>query len=142
MRKPIAVLIGTLSIITAGCGGGGDTSTGPPSVAGTYTLQTVNNSSLPFTTSEDETYKAEILSWLITLKDDNTYSDVFQGRSTDHGQATENTLTSSGTFTLTGSTLKLFDPVENSNLEATVQGSTMTVVIDGPMGTFNLKFKR
>jgi hypothetical protein len=141
MVKPIAVVAATICFVTASCGGG-DKSTGPTVVAGTYTLQTVNNSPLPFTTSEDATYKAEILSWVITLKDDNTYSDIFHGRSTDNGQVADNTLTSSGTYTQTGSTLNLFDPVENSNLEATIQGNTLAIVVEGPTGTFNLHFTR
>jgi hypothetical protein len=83
MRRLIPALLAGLVLSATACGGGD--SSGPASIAGTYTLQTVNNAPLPFTTSEDATYKAEILSWVVTLNDNNTYSHVFRGRSTDNG---------------------------------------------------------
>jgi hypothetical protein len=71
MRRLIPALLAGLVLSATACGGGD--SSGPASIAGTYTLQTVNNAPLPFTTSEDATYKAEILSWVVTLNDNNTY---------------------------------------------------------------------
>ncbi len=140
MRRLIPVLLGTLALTATACGG--SDSTGPASIAGTYTLQSVNSAPLPFTTSEDATYKAEILSWVVTLNDNNSFSHVFRGRSTDNGQPTENTVTGAGTYTVSGSTVDMFDPSDNSHLQASVSGTTMTMVIDGPLGTFTLRFTR
>jgi hypothetical protein len=140
MRKLIPILVGTLALTVTACGGGD--STAPPSIAGTYTLQSVNNAPLPFTTSEDATYKAEILSWVVTLNGDNTFSHVFRGRSTDNRQTTENTIASSGAYTRSGATVDMFDNSDNSHLQASVSGSTMTIVIDGPVGMFTLRFTR
>jgi hypothetical protein len=139
MRRFIPILLGALALTASACG---DSSTAPTSVAGTYTLQSVNNAPLPFTTSEDATYKAEILSWVVTLNDNNSFSHVFKGRSTDNGQITENTITGAGTYTLSGATVDMFDPSDDSDLQATVSGSTMTVVIDAPLGAFTLRFTR
>jgi hypothetical protein len=138
MRRLIAVLFAGVALMSTACGGGD--SNGPPSIAGTYTLQTVNNAPLPFTTSEDATYKAEILSFVITLNANNTHSFIFRGRSTDNGVPTENTITSTGTYTVSGSTVEMFDPVDNSSLTATVSGGVLSMVIDGPVGVFNLHF--
>lgn len=138
MRRPIAVLFAGLALTSAACGGGD--SSGPPSIAGTYTLQTVNNSPLPFTTSEDATYKAEILSWVVTLNTNATYNFVFQGRSTDNGVPTVNTITSVGTYTVSGSTIEMVDHLDNSSLTATVSGGLLTMVIERPVGVFNLRF--
>lgn len=140
MRRFIPVVFASLALAATACGGGD--SSGPASIAGTYTLQTVNNAQLPFTTDEDATYKAEILSWVVTLNDNRSYSYVFRGRSTDNGQPTENTITSTGTYTVSGSTVDMFDPSDNSNLTATVDGNTLTIVIDGPLGVFTLRFTR
>jgi hypothetical protein len=142
MRKLIPVLVGALALTATATACGGGDSTAPQSIAGTYTLQSVNNAPLPFTTSEDATYKAEILSWVVTLNGDNTFSHVFRGRSADNGLTTENTLTSSGTYTRSGATVEMIDNSDNSRLEASVSGSTMTIVIDGPIGTFTLRFTR
>ena len=140
MRKLIPILVGALALTATACGG--SDSTAPPSIAGTYTLQSVNNAALPFTTSEDATYKAEILSWVVTLNGDNTFSHVFRGRSTDNGLTTENTITSSGTYTRSGATVDMIDNSDNSRLQASVSGSTMTIVIDGPIGMFTLRLTR
>ena len=51
MRRFIPVLVGTLALTATACGGGD--STAPASIAGTYTLQTVNNAPLPFATDEE-----------------------------------------------------------------------------------------
>ena len=138
MRRLIAVLFAGLALTSTACGGGD--SSGPPSIAGIYTLQTVNNAALPFTTSEDATYKAEILSWVVTLSANNTYSFVFRGRSTDNGVPTENTITSTGTYTVSGSSVEMVDSVDNSSLTATVSGGVFSMVLDGPIGVFNLHF--
>ena len=140
MRRLIPALLAGLVLSATACGGGD--SSGPASIAGTYTLQTVNNAPLPFTTSQDATYKAEILSWVVTLNEDRSYSFVFRGQSTDNGQTTVNTITSTGTYTVSGSTVDMFDPVDNSNLSATVNGNTLTIVIDGGVGVFTLRFTR
>jgi hypothetical protein len=157
MRRFIPVVLVSLALAVTGCGG--SETFGPRSVAGTYTLRTVNNALLPFTTSEDATYKAEILSWVVTLNENNgtgipTYSHVFQGRSTDNGQVALNTVTSNGTYDVIGCLLGeencdnssqvvvLHDQVDNSSLSATVVGSVLTMVIDGPVGVLNLRFTR
>ena len=140
MRSLIAILLAALALTVTACGGGD--STGPASIAGTYNLQTVNNAPLPFTTSQDATYKAEILSWALTLNDNKSYSYVFRGQSTDNGQTTVNTITSNGTYTVTGLTVDMFDPGDNSHLAATVDGNALTIVVDGPVGVFTLRFTR
>ena len=157
MRKLIPALLMGLALAVTGCGG--DTFFGPGSVAGTYTLRTVNNAPLPFTTSEDATYKAEILSSVVTLSENDgngppTYSYVFHGRSTDNGQVVLNTVTSNGTYDVFGCLLGaencdnssqvvvMHDQVDNSSLTAAVAGSVLTMVIDGPVGVFNLRVTR
>lgn len=143
MRKILTVALAATSIVLAACG---DSSGPPASITGTYTLETVNGAQLPFTTDEDETFKAEILSMAITLKADETYSAVFTGRSTDNGQPTTNTVTLSDTYSVTGSTLTLndsegfFDP--DGSVNATLSTDTITMVLESPIGTFTLLFRR
>lgn len=140
--RRLAVFAVALFALSGSIGCGGSDSAGPTGIAGTYTLQTVNNATLPFTTSEDATYKAEILSWVMTLNQDKTYTELFKGRSTDHGTTTLNTLPGAGTYTVTGSAVRFTDPVANSYLDATVAGSALTIVIDGPAGLFTMRFTR
>ncbi len=140
MRKFLTIALTAVSVALAACGGGGDDPIGPANVAGTYTLQTVNGSPLPFTTSEDATYKAEILSSAITLNGNNTFSWAFTGRSTDNGTPTTNSETFTGTYTINGSSIRMTD--SEGYTDATVGNGTITMVIEGPAGTFTLLFRR
>ena len=79
---------------------------------------------------------------MVTLNANGTFSHVFRGRSTDNGQPTENTITSTGTYTVSGSSVEMFDPTDNSSLVATVSGNVLSIAIDGPIGVFNLRFTR
>lgn len=137
MRKILTAALAATSIVLAACG---DSSGPPANITGTYTLETVNNAQLPFTTDEDETYKAEILASAITLRADKTYTWDFTGRSTDYGVPTTNTDTFTGTYSVSGSTITLNDP--ESYATATLSTDTITMVIEGPIGVFTLVFRR
>lgn len=138
MRKLMILALAVTTATLSACGG--KDSTGPDSIAGTYTLTTVNNAQLPFTTSQDATYKAEILASSITLRDDKTFTWSLTGRSTDNGIVDQGTDSFSGTYTITGSTLTLKDP--EGSTTATLGDGVITMVIDGPAGRFTLVFVR
>lgn len=142
MQRFIRVLLAAATVVVVGCGGGTDTTEPEPArLDGTYNLQTVNHSPLPFITYQEGTQKDEILSWVVTLNQDSTYSYVFRVRASDGGQATVNTITSSGTYTVAGSDVAMVDAVNSNNiLSATVVSPVLTVVIAGPLGTFTLRF--
>lgn len=138
MRRILALTIGVMTLASAACGG--KDATGPASIAGTYILQTVNSQVLPVTTSQDETYKAEILAWSITLKDDLSWTHSVSFRVTEGGVTSSETLTSAGTYVLTGTSLRLTDP--DGYLDLNLTGNTMTMVIEESAGKFTLVFKR
>lgn len=138
MRKLMTLALAATTVVLAACGG--SDSTGPESIAGKYALTTVNNAQLPFTTSQDATYKAEILASAITLRDDKTFTWDFTGRSTDNGVVDQGTDSFSGTYTVVGSTITLLD--SEGSTSASLGNGTITMVISGPVGVFTLLFVR
>lgn len=140
MKKIIAVAIATLSLAAAGCGGGDKVTAPDAGIVGTYTLQKLNNAGPPFVTSQDATYRAEVLSWAITLKSDHTFTWSANVTETDNGTTTTSTETSSGTYSITGSVVRLTDPSDNSYMDATVVGNEMSITIDSGIGKFTFLF--
>lgn len=138
MRRILAVLLTATSIVLAGCG---KDAIGPAQVAGTYTLQTVNGQPLPYTLGEDATSKTEILSQTFTLNVDATYSWVTTDRLTDNGQVTTDTDTSTGTYTVRGSTITIRD-VEGGSLDVMLTGDTLTMIIGPLFFGIILEFRR
>ena len=138
MRKLMTLALAATTVVLAACSG--SDSTGPESIAGTYTLTTVNNGQLPFITTQSAAYKAEILASAITLKDDKTFSWTITGRETDAGGPVVSTDVLNGGYTLVGSVLTLLD--SGGSTTTTLTGDTITMVIDGSAGTFTLVFRR
>ena len=119
MRKLLIVL---LAVIQSGCWS--DKVTGSSTVFGTYTLRTVNGSSLPYTISGSGTTKSEILSDTIFLYEGFTFAESSHYRNTVSGAATNETRIDNGSFSLLGNSV-LFrsndgSPVANYVVEAGV----------------------
>lgn len=122
-------LVATL-LAASGCG---DTS-GPDggTLAGTYTLRTVNGSDLPFTLLQVGTeLKVEVISDVVTLTANNTFSEVFTTRETENGVVTNDTTTTTGTFTVTGSLVQMTDTEGNTLTASFSGGNTLTATAEG-----------
>lgn len=119
-----------LAILVAGLTACGDSS-GPDDggiVAGTYTLRTINGSGLPFVLAQIGTeFKFEIVSDVFTLKEDNTFTDVATVRFTEEGTVTTETNTYTGTYTTTGSTVRLTDTTGETLTSTFSAGNTLTM---------------
>ena len=128
MRNAMAV-VAVLGLLTA-CGS--DSSTQPTSntIAGSWALQTVNGSTLPFTYSQQGANKAEVLSDVATVDAHGAYTQITQVRLTINGQVTTQSLSDAGTYTLNGTALTLKSN-DGSSVTASLSGSTFTLVIDG-----------
>ncbi len=144
MRNPLPFVLLPALFALAACGGAD--ATGPGDVAGTYNLQTINDSTLPRTTSESATHKVEVLASAITLKGDGTYTWVQTTRTTDNGTATTTTDTYSDTFSVKGSSITLgksSGPVSFvSFTDIRIAGDTLTMTIVSLPVIVILVFKR
>jgi hypothetical protein len=132
-----AAAAGTIALLGA-CG---SDSTGPSNanVAGTYSLSTVDGSSLPFTVPNTGDNTEIVQSATITLTSDSTYSAVASG--TENGESTT-IITDAGSYSVSGSQVTFTSSViQGGNYTGTVSGSTLTVSIIGAfVGSTNNSF--
>ena len=106
-------------------------STGPESVVGTYTLQTVNGEGLPAVIDEiGTTFLKEITAGSITLNEDLTCSFSLSERETEDGEVTTRTETletDECTYTIDNGVLTL-TVEEEGDANLSIIGSAITLV--------------
>jgi hypothetical protein len=135
MRRLSAVLAVFAVLVTlAGCGGDAATNPGPATVAGTYTLRTMNGSPLPYTLVQLGDDKFEVLSDAITLKDGGTWTGGGSIRVTEGGQTSTTTVTSTGTYSLTGTAITITSLTGSAT--GTVERGTLTVTEEGLLAVY------
>ena len=123
MRRLVACL--ALALF-ASCGG--DSATGPTSasVAGTWSLQTVNGAALPFVLAQDGADKLEVTGDVITAAENGTFSSLTHFRSTISGEVSEDDIADTGTWTLSGSSVTFRFTSDGTAGTASISGGTMT----------------
>jgi hypothetical protein len=129
MRKSLlAVLVFTL----VACGG--DKATAPQSVAGSYTLRTVNGGNPPSSIYQDSQQKIELTDGTVVLNPNNTWQGTLGVRITDLGSGQVSNLPGlqlkGGTYTLNGGTLTLEDPNDQLTFTGTAANGTLTMNVD------------
>jgi hypothetical protein len=125
----------------------GSDSTGPKNtnVAGTYTLSTVDGSSLPFTVPNTGDNTEIVQNAMVTLNSDSSYTAVANG--TENGESTT-IITDTGNYSVSGSQVTFTSTViPSGNYTGSVSGSTLTVTIIGAFvgstnGSFSLAFTK
>jgi hypothetical protein len=123
MRKFLIVF---LAAATAACWS--DKVTGSSTVFGTYTLRSVNGSSLPFTISGSGTNKSEIVADTIWLYEGFTFAESSYYRNTVNGTVTNQKVTDSGSFGLLGNSASFFSN-DNSPVKTYVIDSDVITVV-------------
>jgi hypothetical protein len=130
MRRLVALLV-----LATALGCGGDSSTAPKdTVAGTYTLQTVNGIPLPFTVIQLDSVKFEIINDSFTLTADKNWTEAGQSRTTLSGQVTTDPIADSGTYVLSGTTITLISA--NGSIDGTLGGGTLTLTNDAVIAVY------
>jgi hypothetical protein len=122
---PMAVLL-----LLASCS---ESSTEPSyaSVAGTWTLQTVNGTALPFTLAEFGEDKVELLSETVVATSSGTFTQSGVIRLTTAGSVTTEPYNDSGTYTLQGSTIIFTFESDDSSGSGNVDDDVVTVTYFG-----------
>ena len=123
----------SLALIFAALACGGDDTTVPTqaSVAGTWSLQTVNGSPLPFTIATTPA-KLEILSYVVNVSANGTWTSSQQVRTTFGSSVTTNTNTDGGTYTLSGNNVAITSNTAGSTVQAgVIAGNTLTLTQSG-----------
>ena len=107
------------------CGADGSTNPGA-SIAGAYSLTTVNGAPLPFVVQQAGTYKYEITADTYTLAAGGTWTEVRADRTTSNGAVTTSTKTDAGVWSRNGTSITLTSTA-NGTLSGTVSGNTLSL---------------
>ena len=126
MRRLLALaMVLTTTLTAVGCS---DSTSPANSLAGTYSLRTVNGAQLPVTIISSPGYTSEVLAGSIVLDTQGNYTGTIRYRDTYSGQQpTQYDDTILGYWTLSGSQLTLTDSQTGDQYLATVSGGTITL---------------
>jgi hypothetical protein len=114
----------------AACGGSDIPSAASGSVAGTYTLRTVNGTSLPFVLSQTGPSKTEVVDDAFTLVDNGTWTQSGHKRNTVNGQVITTGTSDAGTFTQSGTAITLSSATTGA-LVGTIANGTLSLTEEG-----------
>lgn len=122
-----------LLALAAACSGDGVNE--PASVAGTYTLQSVNGGPLPFVIFDESGYKLEITAASYVLTSAGTFTNSATFRETESGTVTTSTETFTGQYTVTASTVTFTD-TDGEVYAGTISGGNLVFNEDGLSAVF------
>lgn len=136
-------VLASLAMLVIACGG--DSAVAPESVAGSYTLQTVNGNVLPAVFYQDTQEKDEFVSGSVALSADNSWSGRLTLRGTDLTTNQEFNVTApiGGTYSLNSGSITLTDANNALTFRGTVGKGTLAIgteIVFG--GTTSFKFQR
>jgi hypothetical protein len=122
------LLLACASVALLACGGD---STGPAASAeGTWNLQTVNGSALPYTAIfVAPSYRLEILSDQIVAHADGTYDETFTTRETNGTTVTTSDGTDTGSWSQHGNTIDIIAS-DGSSSSGTMNGSGNRITVN------------
>jgi hypothetical protein len=125
-----SVLSGLFGIaLLAGCGG--DSATGPDSVVGTYTLQTINGQAPPQTVNEDANGRLEITGGRILLDGDGRFHNEIDIRVTSRGVTSGGTVHIFGTYVRTGTNITVTPAQGGESYSMALSGRALTLGVGG-----------
>lgn len=133
MRVFGKICAAALLALTAACGGDGGTE--PVSVAGTYTLQSVNGGPLPFVIFDESGYKLEITAASYVLTGTGTFTNSASFRETEGGAVTTSTEGFAGRYTVSASTIT-FTGADGEVHAGTISGGNLVFNEDGLSAVF------
>jgi hypothetical protein len=121
------VLITSAALCVLACGGADSTGPGVASAVGTWSLQTINGSPLPFTVSEQISPpdKLEVLSNVFVASANGTYVETFTLRDSQGTTVTTQTESDTGTWRQNNAAITI----------TTSDGTVNTAAISGDMIT-------
>jgi hypothetical protein len=99
----------------------------PASVAGSWNLQSVNGTALPFVVTQTGTNKVEITADVLTATSSGSFTEITTLRTTQNSVATIQTGSDAGSYVLNGNNVTFQFQSDGSVGSGTISGSTLTV---------------
>lgn len=138
MRRTAFVATMILAVLSAAGCANDSTSPATQSIAGSWTLQSVNGSSMPFIVAQTGTNKTELLSDVIAISGTGSFTQTTSVRTTTNGVPTTQSVADAGSYTLNGSAITLHFNSDGSTGTGSWSGNTITTTDGG----FALVYKR
>jgi hypothetical protein len=111
---------------------GSDSSTTPGgTIAGTWSLKTINGTSLPFIVAQTGADKLEIVSDVYVISGTGSFTETTTLRATTNGVATTQSVADAGSYTLNGTAITVRYNSDGSSVTGSWSGNTITVTQDG-----------
>lgn len=131
--KSARFLTAAVMLASAAACGGGDSPTEPTqvSVAGTWSLQTINGTRLPYVVAQTGADKLEVTSDVLSVSGTGSFTQTTTVRLTQNGQVSTQSVADAGSYTLNGSAASFRFNSDGSTGTASISGNTMTVATDG-----------
>ena len=127
-----------LMAVVAACGGDSSTQPTPASVVGTWNLQTVNGSVLPYLVPQDDFEAVELTSDVLTVDAKGTFTQVSKFRVTQDGEWSMEFEPDSGSYQVNGTAVTFTYDSDRSSGIASLAGNTLTFSAAG----FALVYKK
>jgi hypothetical protein len=129
MRRFVTLFI----LLAAVACGGSDSPTAPTSasVAGTWNLQSINGSALPFVIAQTGANKAEVLSDVLSVVATGSFTQITTLRTTVNGVVTTQSAADAGSYSLNGTAATFTFNSDGSVGTGQVSGGTLTVTTTG-----------
>jgi len=125
-HRCVARLLATaVAFLVVGCGG--DSPAEPATITGTYTLQTINGSPLPYVNFQNATDKDEIVSETFTLAAGGQWAHTYRERITTGGTVLLQDGQTAGTYTGSSAALS-FTSSSNEKFTGSLNGGTLTIL--------------
>lgn len=125
-----ALAIAAVTLLIA-CGDDGTTAPTTTSVAGTWTLQSINGTSLPYVIAQTGADKIEITSDVVTAVATGSFTQITTIRTTVSGQISTQSVADAGTWTLNGTAVTFQFNSDGSVGTGSISGNTLTVTESG-----------
>ena len=120
-----------LLLVGAACGGDSPTQPTSPSVAGTWSLQTINGTGLPYIVAQTGSDKVELTSDVLTVVGSGSFTQITQVRVTQNGQVSTQSIPDAGSYVLNGTAVTFTFNSDGSSGTGSLSGNTLTIAEDG-----------
>jgi hypothetical protein len=124
-------LLAAITLVALAACGDSPTEPTAASLAGTWTLQTVNGAAVPATVAGSGANRTDVSKGSVVLTAAGSYTQSVDLVTYTSGQPTTNTLGDAGTFSVSGSTITFTSSAGGSPQTATVNGSSMSLSFQG-----------
>jgi hypothetical protein len=120
-----------LLLVGAACGGDSPTQPTSSSVAGTWSLQTINGTGLPYIVAQTGSDKVELTSDVLTVVGSGSFTQITQVRVTQNGQVSTQSIPDAGSYVLNGTAVTFTFNSDGSSGTGSLSGNTLTIAEDG-----------